>query len=220
MAQCRLCDKKSFFLTVTSNGLCGPCDRLVQIEVGQRSRIIADCLKLINSSKKLDVRLSRCDILVDHAKFLLGYEQRGIPTINPTPSYILAEYGDKRDSLVLECTTNETEKCLTKISLSASLTTKLSEATKALFKIQENKQLLADPSVLGKLEARVKRVVHEARLGSYIEAAQKAEFKGQKKRALDQYQEALYLLKTDAVDDTLQSENIAKLEAKITELSS
>lgn len=52
-----------------------------------------------------------------------------------------------------------------------------------------------------------------------LEAARKAEFKGQKKKALDQCQDALYFLYNDEIDDSLQAEKIVEIEAKISELS-
>jgi len=53
-------------------------------------------------------------------------------------------------------------------------------------------------------------------LNKYLEEAGKAEFKGNLKKALDQYQEALYFLKNDDVDDILQSKEIASIESLVT----
>ncbi len=72
---------------------------------------------------------------------------------------------------------------------------------------------------MDQLEARVRRFSHQTQLNAYLEAARKAEFKGQKKKALDQYLEALYFLRSDEIDDSLQAEKISELEAKISELS-
>ena len=55
-------------------------------------------------------------------------------------------------------------------------------------------------------------------MSGYVETAEKAEFKGNTKQALDQYLEALYFLKTDDVDDQLQAAEIARISRKIAEL--
>ena len=54
----------------------------------------------------------------------------------------------------------------------------------------------------------------------FIEKAKKFEFKEQYSKALDQYYEALYVLKTDDVDDAEQGAEIKELELKIQELKS
>jgi len=107
---------------------------------------------------------------------------------------------------------------LAKAKLATSSRTSVGEANKALLKIRDAKEELEDPSRLDTLEARVKTFSHETQLNTFIEAARKAEFKGQKKKAIEQYQEALFFLKNDDIDDELQGREISKLEKKIAEL--
>lgn len=219
MAQCKMCGRKGFFLSVSANGLCNSCESIVVMDVQQRGRIVNDCMKLVAESKNMRTRLSRCDLLMDHAQALLEYEHKGIPTLTPSPSQLLSEYTAMRDQIVLEGVTAEVEKALAKAEIAAAPRTSINEANKALLKIREGKQELRDQAKLDKLEARVRRFSHETQLNAYLEAARKAEFKGQKKKALDQYQEALYFLRSDEIDDSLQAEKIGEIEAKILELS-
>jgi len=92
MAQCKMCGRKGFLLSVSANGLCKSCDQIVVMDVQQRGRIINDCMKLIDKSKNIKTRLSRCDLLIEHAQALLEYEHKGIPTVNPSPSQLLSNY--------------------------------------------------------------------------------------------------------------------------------
>lgn len=219
MAQCKMCGQKGFFLVVSANGLCNSCEPIVVMDVEQRGRIINDCVELVAESKNMKTRLSRCDLLVEHAQALLEYEQKGIPTISPPPSELLTEYTPMRNQIVLEGVTAEVEKALAKAEIAATSRTSINEANKALLKIRDGKQELHDQTKLDQLEARVRRFLHQTQLNAYLEAARKAEFKGQKKKALDQYLEALYFLRNDEIDDSLQAEKISELEAKISELS-
>lgn len=219
MAQCKMCGQKGFFLVVSANGLCNSCEPIVVMDVEQRGRIINDCVELVTESKNMKTRLSRCDLLVEHAQALLEYEQKGIPTISPPPSELLTEYTPMRNQIVLEGVTAEVEKALAKAEIAATSRTSINEANKALLKIRDGKQELHDQTKLDQLEARVRRFLHQTQLNAYLEAARKAEFKGQKKKALDQYLEALYFLRNDEIDDSLQAEKISELEAKISELS-
>lgn len=219
MAQCKMCGRKGFFLSVNANSLCKSCEPIVVMDVQQRGRIINDCIKLVAESKNMKTRLSRCDLLVEHAQALLEYEHKGIPTVSPSPSQLLSEYTAMRDQVVLEGVTAEVEKALVKAEIAVTPRTSINEANKALLKIREGKQELRDKAKLDQLEARVRRFSHETQLNAYLEAARKAEFKGQKKKAIDQYQEALYFLRSDEIDDSLQAEKIGEIEAKISDLS-
>ena len=102
MAQCKMCGRKGFLLSVDANGLCQSCNPLVVGDVQQRSRIINDCTKLVDKSKNRDTRLSRCNLLIEHAQALLEYEHKGIPTISPSPSQLLSQYAAIRAQLVGE----------------------------------------------------------------------------------------------------------------------
>jgi len=189
------------------------------MDVMNRGRVINDCMSLVAESKNMKTRLSRCDILLEHAQALLKYEHEEIPTLTPSPSQLLSQYAAMRDQIVLEGIKAEVEKALAKAEIATTPRTSINEANKALLKIREGKQELRDQAKLDQLEARVRRFTHETQLNAYLEEARKAEFKGQKKKALDQYQEALYFLRSDEIDDSLQAEKIGEIEAKISELS-
>jgi hypothetical protein len=214
-----MCERKGIFLSVSENGLCKSCESIVVMNIQQRVRIINDCIKLVNESKNMSTQLSRYDLLREHAQALLEYEHKGIPTINPSPSQFLSEYTTNRDQIVLEGITAEVEKALAKAEIATTPRTSINEANKALLKIREGKKELNDQAKLDQLEARIRHFSHEKQLNEYLEAARKAEFKGEKKKALDRYKEALYFLRSDDIDDSLQAEKIGEIEAKISELS-
>jgi hypothetical protein len=75
---------------------------MVVMDVTQKGRLVNDCLKLVDSSKNLDVQLTRYDFLMENLRALLVYEQKGIPTCSPLPSFILRDYENRRDKLVFD----------------------------------------------------------------------------------------------------------------------
>jgi len=83
MAQCKMCGRKGFFLSVSKDGLCKSCESIVVMDIQQRGRIINDCIKLVNESKNMNTQLSRYDLLKEHVQALLEYEHKRIPTISP-----------------------------------------------------------------------------------------------------------------------------------------
>jgi hypothetical protein len=220
MAQCKLCERKGLFFTVNQDGLCSVCQQVVSNEVSQCARIINDCVRIIDESENMKTRLSRTDLLVEKAEDLMRYENRGIPTIGPlSPSELVSKYKSMRDDIIMESISSEVDKAIEKAKIATTVRTAISQANKALLKIQEACEEISDPSKLEGARSRIKQFTHRTQLDGFLDAARKAEFKGQKKKALDQYQEALYFLRTDDVDDELQAENIAKIEDKISELS-
>ncbi len=219
MAQCKWCEKKGMLLSVNWDGLCKVCASTVAIEIQQRTRIIDDSARLALEGKKIDTRLSRCNLVLEHANALLKYEEKGVPTIDPDPSKLIFGFNELHDKIIIEEMEGITNKALTKAGVATTNKQAINEATKALVKIKEWEDKLNEPGGLEDLEGQVRTFTHEKQLNGFLEEARKAEFKGNTKKALDQYQEALYFLKTDEVDDSLQAGAISEIEAKIKELS-
>jgi hypothetical protein len=67
------------------------------------------------------------------------------------------------------------------------------------------KKEIKDPTQLNNLENRIKAYTHKIQIKSFLDEADKAEFIGNMKKALDQYQEGLYFLKKDNINDTQKS---------------
>ena len=219
MGECKLCNKKGFLFFVNENGLCSNCQSIVLNEIKQTMRVINDCVKLINESKNMKTRLSRCDVLLKCANDLLEYEKMGIPTINPNPSEFIADYTNTRDQIIMDDISINVEKLVMKSEIIGTSRAAINEINKAIIKIREGKKELLDQSKLDQIEQQVLNLKHKTQLNTYLDLAHKAEFKGQTKKALEQYQEALYFLQTDKIDNSLQKEKIDEIKAKISELS-
>jgi len=218
MAKCKYCGRSGLFLSVTREGLCKTCHPIVAMDVGQRGRIINDSVRLIEESKKLDTQISRCNLLLEHAAALAEYEKRGIPTVKPPPSALLREYTERRDELILQGLEAVVETAQARASVATTTKPKINQLSKALLKVREYKTKTSDPASLDALETKLVSLIHQTELDGYLDRARKAEFKGRWKKALDQYYEALYFLKHDEIDDSLQADHISAIEAKIAEL--
>lgn len=218
MAECKYCNRSSWFLSFSDHGLCGSCEGMLQRELGQRFRIIGESEDLINSSKVLETQLLRCDVIIEHANAMIPLEQKGIVTTNPPPSKLIGIFQNKKDELVVRALKSEIKTILEKIQFTVGVKTKVAALSKALLQIRSLKSKVVHPILLDALESQVKGFIHKTQLDSYLEQAKKAEFKGQNKKALDQYYEALYFLKNDAIPDATQKEQISFIEGKITEL--
>jgi hypothetical protein len=172
---------------VDPNGLCYECAPFIVLNIQNHTRIIDDSVNLINRSKNKATRLSRCDLLIEHAQALVPYHAKGIPTVEPSPAELIRLVQDQKHEIILEDAQQQVEKWLDKARVAATVRTALTNGSKALLAITEARKELGDPSTLADREAEVKRFLHETELAGYLDEAKKAEFKGNRKKALDQY---------------------------------
>lgn len=185
------------------------------MDVEQKARIIKESAEIVEKSKKLETRLSRSDVIVALARDLYKYERLGIPTLNPPPSALGKTFSDRRNQIIIESLAEEVKTARQKAALATGARSKVNHLMKSLLRVREYAEKLADRSPLTTLEAELKQEIHAIQLHEYLDAARKAEFKGNKKKALDQYYEALYFLRHDDIDDQLQEASIAEIEGKI-----
>ena len=219
MGECKLCGNKGIFLRISANGLCRECDVKVVFEIQQKGRIVNDCIRLVNESKNLDTRMSRLDLMIKHLAAIEEYEKKGIPTITPLASELKKKYLAMHDGIIEETIRKQFNEIPTRVVAGQSLTTVDNALVKILLTINEQKQNLLDKAYLDRLESDVSSYQCKIKANRFIDNAKKAEFKGQIKKALDQYQEALFLLKNDRIDDAAQKEEINQITKKIEELS-
>lgn len=126
------------------------------MDIDERLRVINDCIELVNESENVKTRLSSYDLLIEHARALLEYEVRGIPTIKPHPSHFVMEHNARRDQIVLEGVTQEVEKMLAEAKAATTFRKSITEANKALAKIKEGRQEIRVRAKLDQLEAQVR----------------------------------------------------------------
>jgi len=224
MAQCKWCGKSGFLFSVNKNGICPNCENFINIDIQNRIRILFDSLKLVKDTKNIDTFISRLDLIIQHSKELMKYEEKGIPTTDrppskSPPSEIFNAFQPKRDTFIVEKLDAEYISLINSLELpSVSAKKKVNDLNKMLLKSMEIKSKLNNPAVLNNFENKIQMQINNIQFNSLLEEAQKAEFKNNKKSALSKYYEALYFLQHDIVDDSLQNEQISKLKTKIIEL--
>ena len=219
MAKCRYCDKKGLFLTVDNNGLCKNCAYPIISDITQRSRIMEDSMRLANEGKTFATKLSRCDLVIEHAELLQKYEKKNIPTLSPLPSELVDKFRAFRTEIVLDAAQNAADRAIEKSKVAVTTTTKYSALGTGLLKTKEILENVS-PGIGQSIINDLAEKMHEAKLSGFIENAKKAEFKGNTKKAIDQYLEALFFIKNDDIPDHRQQEEIARIEFKIQELKS
>ena len=217
MAQCKWCNKRGLFLSVDSNGLCRNCQPRI-LEIQSRARVLGESMRLAHDGKTFGTRLSRCDLAIEHAEFLSEFERRGVPTVSPSPSVILNEFRTLRTQLVVNEAKTVAGKAFEKSSVASTPKAKERALAAGILKIREIAESIDERAPVSSLEHQLRQEIHRVTLEGYLEAARKAEFKGNIKKAVDQYQEALFFVRNDDIDDAQQQPSIRQIETKLAEL--
>lgn len=221
MGKCKMCGKGGIFFSVNKYGLCPSCHAAVVLEVQTNVRVIKESLDLVEKSKNLSTRLSRCDIAEQYARKLIKYENLGIPTTDPPPGQIISTIMDLRRDSVIQAARQVMQEAEAKASVAAGLKDAAKHYNSALVKVIEYAQKLDDqPSELLEMQTQLKEKARQATLGALIEEAEKAEFKGHVTKAIDKYTEALYLLTRASNDDGTDKygREIAEIQERIKKL--
>lgn len=139
--------------------------------------------------------------------------------MEPGPSELLAGLRKHRSRLIDGEVEAIATKAKEKASLAATPRSRERALASAVLKIKElTDKAGADEGIATPHVQELHREVHRVKLDGFLEAARKAEFKGNSKKAIDQYQEALYCLRNDGIDDVGQAVEIEDVEAKLQEL--
>ena len=178
MGHCKYCERKGLFLFTDSNGLCKVCRPLVVPLILEHARIIDSSLDLAQNGKTLKTRTSRCDLILAHAREMLDFEARGIPTVSPGPSYLVEKFRRTRDEAICEEVDTIARKALSKAEVASTSRSKANALAAGLVKVRELSELLHDRSLAEKTERELITEKHRSTLNGYLEAARKAEFKG------------------------------------------
>lgn len=220
MATCGRCARSGFFLGVDKDGLCGTCAQWLDLEARNVGRILRESVEIINSSKNLETRLSRCDTILSLRGSIRELEVRGrrlIPEGN-TLTQFLERVAAQKALLIASTLEKEADEVFAKVSALATVTSKVAALSKFAVRVESFATHPNAPGSLPATRSRIQDAILRIQLDAHLDAARKAEFKGQKKKALDRYYEALYLLRHDDADDALQADQIGPIEEKIRSL--
>lgn len=214
MAQCKKCSISGWFLSVSDYGMCAKCTTIAGVELPRLVQIIQESVAIIEKSKKLETILSRADVISEKLSVLETYQSKGIHIVEPSAFAELSKIRENRDGLVHDFCLKELQVVHAKAPTSTHKSM-ISALSKLIARIHTLKVHLRDPEALAPVENKAVSIMNHVQYEAFLEAAKKYEFKNQPKKALDQYYEALYFLRSDSVPDGQQRAQISFLESKI-----
>ena len=161
MGTCRNCERSGWFLSITSDGLCHDCQNGINLEVTNRVRIVKESEEIIERSKNLSTKVSRAECIIQRLEGLLRYENKGIPTIKPAPSALLAQWQEKKDVIILDDINAALNVANAKAVSSKSDKLKHRAFIRVFSKIMTFRNKLTDPTVLDRVRDMVLRTTLE-----------------------------------------------------------
>ena len=144
MARCKWCSNKGIFLSLNQNGLCESCQTEIETEINKTQRMIRYSIRLIESTEKKEIKLSRCKDIIENARKLLKYERKCIPTIDPTPSKLIKEYITTHDSLIIKAMPDKVNEALLKAETVLKPYTNIYRINEALANLNFAKSVLSN----------------------------------------------------------------------------
>jgi hypothetical protein len=123
-----------------------------------RLRIINDSVKIVQTSDNAETVLSRFDLIMEHARELYKYEQKGITTINPPPSEYLKDQVTDRDKYLLAALDREVKKTAGALLDLKTPKAKATRITKLVERVNGFKAQLTDASGIAAIEKKITKL--------------------------------------------------------------
>jgi len=165
---CRLCGQAASGAGAEAGKLCAACAASFRDELARRARVIEDCRALLVRDATFPTRLAHCDLLLDNARLLLPYEDKGLETLEPPPSDLLRRYQVQRERIVMEAVTAYTELASLRAEHADSIEAKVDTLVTGLRRLDGLARELADPSQVAPFEQTLMILAHEAHLDDLV----------------------------------------------------
>ena len=158
------------------------------------------------------------NLVIQLASDLIKYEQRGIWNLEFSPQRLVQSFTARREELYLEDAKSVAADAIKKARIASSARSAANLLGKAVVKIEGVLGGVLDKTPFHNLCDSLRTEALKMQLYEFIQSAKKAEFKGNMKKAIDQFQEALFFLLNDDIPDEKQEKAISWLKKKIAEL--
>lgn len=139
MAICKICKNFGIFLKVSKAGMCKSCEAFAKVDLAQRSKIIKDSVKLVNSGKSLETRLGRYkDLMIQVEHVFEKYEKNGVYLLTPKAQDYLKLFGRKEEEIVADWFIEKEIEIQSKVEYAQSQKDKIKILTKFAIEVKKN----------------------------------------------------------------------------------
>jgi len=183
-------------------------------EIDSVMRVVDESIEIVNTSKNYDTVKSRLSVAIDKLQYLIArYPHRG--DIKSSLEKCLAH----RKPVHTNALCTAVDAIMTKARLAKTITGKTNAANRALLLLKDGlADEFIDKNTIKKSVSAIELYLNKEELKEIEIRAERFEFKGNFKKALDTYQDALFFLRKDNYDDSSQQKDIQRIERKIAEM--
>ncbi len=177
------------------------------------TRVLNENLHLMRKAKEIDTRLAKGQQAIKQLRDLIPYYEKGLVKLSPSPQELVAR--------IYMAERNITDKHIETLYNSAATQAKKtpSPETKSQYLSQVFGELEKYKTQLGKTnEIRWRRRLEKNRGRILLEIAKKDDGDGRRNKAVDQYIEALDMLRADDTGDPMHQNRIEQIKNRIREL--
>ena len=162
MARCKWCKRRGLFLRVDANGLCRNCEHLA-LEIHTRARVLGESIRLAKEGKSFSTRLSRCELAIEHAEYMVQFDVKGVPTVSPSPSHLLDEFRAHRTALIVDEAKSITDNAFEKSSRASTGKAKERVLSSSILKVRNLAQLLEGDNSINTMEKKLRQEIQSLR---------------------------------------------------------
>ncbi len=214
MRKCKWCGNSGWLLKISREGLCQKCESEVKMRVLHTTRILNENLNLMRRAKELDTRLAKGQDAIKQLQELIPYYQKGLVKLQPSPQELVARI-------------YMTERKITSQHIETLFKAALIQAEKAPTDVAKGQYLTQVVEAIEKYKGQLGKT-NELRWRNRLERdrekllvsgnKKKEEGKGRRAKAINQYIEALDMLRADDNGDPENKNRIEQIKKRIREL--
>jgi len=182
-------------------------------DYGHMKNEFDESMALFNSTTDFKERLTHIDKAIEHLKQM---ESR-LPG-EKHASEKLPQLMSLKQALIYSDIKEQYEKAMNRAKEATLIITKVKNATAAQTILNEGLSLGMEKKTLAKELEETNNFIHKIQYDEYLNKAKKEEEKGRIKSAIDQYQVALYFLKSGSMENTEDDSTVSDIEEKIQNL--
>ena len=214
MRKCKWCGTSGWLLKISGEGLCQKCEADVKMRVHQVTRVLNENLNLMRRARELDTRLAKGHDAIRQLQELIPYYQGGLVKLQPSPQELVARI-------------YMTQRKITNQHIDQLFKAALMQAQKAPTDVAKGQYLTEVVETIEKYKAELGKT-NEIRWRKRLEQdrekllvqgnKQKDQGKTRRAKAINQYIEALDMLRADDNGDPENKHRIEQIKKRIRDL--
>ena len=214
MRKCKWCGKSGLLLSVSQEGLCKKCESEVRMQIVHATRVLHENIMLLRQDTDPDVCIERGELAIAQLQELLPYYEKGLLELKPSPQEWVARiYHTERHIIdnhikkLLAAFKKDIQRGISQESRVERLQHVLEVVNKYKPQLGEAKATDWKKRIEAYMSTMLLKKVDDPRMDE-----------AQRERTIDQYLEALDILRADDTGEPEHQNRIEEIKSRIKQL--